>query len=269
MNSANAIPADTESIKGCCARLYESDVARLLLGESFHPGGLRLTERLGTVLGLNAQSKVLDVASGKGASAIFFAERFGCEVEGIDYSAQNVEQATIEAAGKGLSARLRFRQADAERLPFDNSSFDTVICECAFCTFPNKTSAAREFARVLRQGGAVGLSDLTRASELPTELDGLLAWAACIADAQPLESYKAQLVNAGLRISDAENHDGALTEMVQQVRLKLLSVEIAAGLKKLELPNIDLTAAKTMAKVAIEATRQGKLGYSIICGVKP
>src|SRR5713226_10401528 len=94
-----------ETVKQCCARLYESDFAKLLLGDSFHPGGLRLTERLGTLLGLTSHSRVLDIASGKGTSALFLAERFGCEVLGIEYSGQNVEQANAAAAAKGIAAR--------------------------------------------------------------------------------------------------------------------------------------------------------------------
>jgi arsenite methyltransferase len=268
MSSGHTASDGHENIKQCCARLYESDFARLLLGESFHPGGLRLTERLGVLLGLNAESKILDVASGKGTSAIFLAERFGCEVTGIDYSARNVEQAMVASAEKGFTQRVHFRQADAERLPADDGLFDAVICECAFCTFPDKPSAAREFARVLRRGGGVGLSDLTRGSDLPNELDGLLAWVACIADAQPLESYSAHLTNAGLRVSRTEAHDEALTEMVHQIRMKLLGVEIMTGLRKLTLPDVDVAAAKTMAHAALEAIKQGKLGYSILCGVK-
>ena len=73
-----------ETVKQCCARLYESDFAKMLLGDSFHPGGVKLTERLGTLVGLTSQSRVLDIASGKGTSALFLAERFGCEVIGID-----------------------------------------------------------------------------------------------------------------------------------------------------------------------------------------
>ena len=81
---------EQETVKQCCARLYESDFAKLLLGDSFHPGGLKLTERLGELLKLGPHSRVLDVASGKGTSALFLAERFGSEVVGIDYSSQNV-----------------------------------------------------------------------------------------------------------------------------------------------------------------------------------
>src|SRR5207244_4203806 len=93
------------------------------------------------------------------------------------------------AAAKGMSSRVSFQVGDAERLPVAEASFDAIICECAFCTFPEKSAAANEFARVLRFGGQVGLSDLTRGRALPKELDGLLAWIACIADAQSVETY--------------------------------------------------------------------------------
>ena len=205
-----------ENVKQCCARLYESDIAKMLLGDSFHPGGVRLTERLGALLGLAAQSRVLDIASGKGTSALFLAERFGCEMIGIDYSERNVDEANAAAAGKGLGQLVSFQKGDAERLPFADASFDAVICECAFCTFPDKFAAANEFARVLRCGGSMGISDLTRGPALPPELDGLLAWIACIADAEPVQDYVKHLEAAGLRLKLTESHDEALLEMVHR-----------------------------------------------------
>src|SRR5258708_1431330 len=257
-----------DAVKQCCARVYESDFAKLLLGDSFHPGGVKLTERLGTLLGLTPQSRVLDIASGKGTSALFLAERFGCEVLGIDYSRQNVEQANAAAAEKGMAKRASFREGDAERLPVADSLFDAIICECAFCTFPDKPAAAGEFARVLRTGGGVGLSDLTRGPVLPKELDGLLAWIACIADAQPLDSYIQYFSRAGFRVEHTEQHNEALLEMVNQVRGKLLGVEIMLGLRKLDLPGVDLPMAKQMAQSALTAIQQGALGYAIVCGAK-
>jgi len=257
-----------ETVKQCCARLYESDFAKLLLGDSFHPGGLKLTERLGTLLGLTVQSRVLDIASGKGASALFLAECFGCEVLGIDYSEQNVEQANAAAAAKGLDKRVSFRTGDAERLPVAESSFDAIICECAFCTFPDKPTAANEFARVLRSGGGIGLSDLTRGAVLPKELDGLLAWIACIADAQRVDSYVQYLCAANFRVEHTESHDEALLEMVNQIQMKLPGAEIMVGLKKLDVPGVDLAAAKQTAQAALTAIRQGTLGYAVVCGSK-
>jgi ubiquinone/menaquinone biosynthesis C-methylase UbiE len=261
-------PADSKSVKQCCAQLYESDLAKILLGDSFHPGGLRLTERLGELLRLTPESRVLDVASGTGTSAFFLAERFGCHVVGIDYSSQNIAQANELAKTKGLAFCIRFERGDAERLPYPTAAFDAVLCECAFCTFPDKFAAAREFARVLRPKGQVGLSDLTRGPLLPKELDSLLAWIACIADAQSVESYAACLRGADLEVENVELHDDALTEMVQQIRTKLFGAEIMVGLKKLNLPGVDFSPAKQVVKSALAAIRQGQLGYSIITASK-
>ena len=147
--------ARTETLKQCCAKLYESDLAKILLGDSFHPGGLKLTERLGSLLQLTQENRVLDAASGNGATALFLAERFGCQVVGIDYSGQNVADASELALGKGLSSLVRFERGDAESLPFPDESFDAIICECAYCTFPNKADAAREFARVSTQAAVL------------------------------------------------------------------------------------------------------------------
>ena len=253
-------------VKQCCARLYESDFAKLLLGESFHPGGLKLTERLGQLLQLGPSSHVLDVASGRGTSAIFLAQHFGCEVIGLDYGPQNVAQANDVAARQGLSARVRFEQADAESIPYPNSSFDAVVCECAFCTFPDKSKASDEFARVLRGAGRVGISDLTRVAELPKELDGLLAWIACIAAAEPIEEYLRCFRNSGLRPVTTEPHDNALIDMVRQIQGKLLGVEIVAGLKKIDLPGLDLAATKQMATVALAAIQRGATRIRDHCG---
>src|SRR3989442_9804958 len=259
----------TETLKQCCAKLYESDLARGLLGDSFHPGGLQLTERVGSLLHLAPESRVLDVASGKGTTALFLAERFGCHVVGIDYSGQNIADANQLASGKRLSSFVRFQCGDAESLPYPNKSFDAIICECAYCTFPNKTDAAREFARVLRPGGRVGLSDLTRGPALPKELDSLLAWIACIADAQPVESYADSLRSAGFALEKVELHHEALTEMVHQIRMKLLSAEVLVSLKKLVLPSVDFTSASHMAQSALTAIQKAQLGYAVLIAVKP
>jgi arsenite methyltransferase len=252
------------AVKSCCSRLYESDYVKLLLGDSFHPGGVKLTQRLGEMLGLTTQSRVLDVAAGQGTSAIYLAKHFDCEVIGVDYGADMVRRAGENAVAHGVNGRVRFEQGDAERLPFGDDSFDAIICECAFCTFPDKPSAAQEFSRVLRTGGRVGLSDLTRADVLPEELNTLLAWIACIADAQPAERYAALLSSAGFTGSCVERHDDALTEMVNQIRMKLLGAELMVGLRKMELPDVDFVQAKQMARSALEAIQQGKLGYAIV-----
>src|SRR2546425_2501814 len=230
------VESDAVEIKTCCATAYQSDVARLLLGDSFHPGGLKLTEHLGTLLHLGPRQRVLDVASGQGRSAIALAQRFGCQVLGIEYGTEAVKKATETATEVGVTHLVTFQQGDAERLPVSDGTFDAVICECAFCTFPDKATAASEFLRVLKSGGQVGLSDLTRTGEVPAELQGLLAWIACIADAQPLENYVQYLTDVGLTIQLVEQHDEALFDLVRDIQGKLLGAELLVKLNKITLP---------------------------------
>jgi ubiquinone/menaquinone biosynthesis C-methylase UbiE len=260
---------DAGEIKQCCARLYESEIVSRLLGESFHPGGAGLTERLGQLLSLTPESRVLDAASGKGTSALLIAQRFGCAVVGVDLSTQNVAHATAEADRLGLAGRVSFEVGDAERLPLDDASVDAIICECAFCTFPDKRAAAHEFARVLKPGGRVGLSDITRSPGPPGEPTDLMAWIACLADARPAHSYAAWLADAGFTKAAVEAHDDALTEMIRGIGTRLFATEVLAGLGKLDLEGIDFPAAKRMTKQALAAVAARRLGYAIVCATKP
>ena len=260
---------DAAEIKQCCARLYESELVSRLLGDSFHPGGAALTERLGQLLGLTPESRVLDAASGRGTSAVLIAQRFGCAVVGVDLSAQNVAHATVEADRLGLAGQVTFRVGDAERLPIDDASVDAVICECAFCTFPDKPRAAREFGRVLKPGGRVGLSDITRAPGPKGELSDLMAWIACLADARSAEAYAEWLAGADLTKLIVEVHDDALREMIRDVGARLFATEVMVGLGKLDLAGIDFPAAKRMTKQALTAVAEHRLGYAIVCATKP
>jgi ubiquinone/menaquinone biosynthesis C-methylase UbiE len=242
----------------------------VLLGDSFHPGGLPLTERLGELLGLDPGSQVLDVAAGRGTSGIFLAQRFGCTVVGVDYSAQNVALAAEAAALAGARDRVTFREEDAERLQaFGDGTFDAVVCECALCTFPDKPAAAQAMARVLRPGGRLGLSDLTRSGPLSADLETLLAWVACVADARPVEDYVGFLRDAGLEPAAPERHDDALRDLMATVRGKLIGAELLVNLKRLTLPGADFTQAKVMARAAMEAVNAGTLGYMLVVAQKP
>jgi ubiquinone/menaquinone biosynthesis C-methylase UbiE len=261
--------AEAEHVKQCCARLYESELVSRLLGDSFHPGGDALTERLGRLLELTPASRVLDAASGRGTSALLLAQRFGCSVLGVDLSTQNVERAAAAADRLGLEGRVQFRIGDAEQLPVDAASMDAVMCECAFCTFPDKAQAAREFARVLKARGRLGLSDVTRMPGPAGELDDLMAWVACLADARPAAAYAELLSAAGYTDVTIESHDGAIVEMIRGIGAKLFAAEVLAGLKAIDLAGVDLTEAKRLTNQALAAAQEHRLGYAIVHATKP
>jgi SAM-dependent methyltransferase len=256
--------ASAETLKSCCAAAYEGEFARLLLGDSFHPGGLDLTRRLANLLELRRGLRVLDVACGRGETAIFLAKEFGCEVVGIELSGRNVKEAGARAAEAGVEHLVRFVEGDAERITFPDASFDRVICECAFCTFPDKVTAAREMGRILRRDGRIGISDLTRQEALPADLNGLISWIACIADALPVSDYEAALLAGSLHVDMVENHSNCLLQMAKDVQSRLLGLELLAGLNKLDLPGVDISQAKQFARSAMRAIQEGTIGYALI-----
>ncbi|MBI2888103.1 MAG: class I SAM-dependent methyltransferase [Chloroflexi bacterium] len=262
---------DRESfVKSCCAALYEGKGAAMLLGESLHPGGLALTERLGQLLNLGPRTCILDVASGNGASAVYLAKRFGCAVTAVDYSGKNVTLGTNKAAAAGLRGQACFVLADGEQLPVQDSSFDAVICECAYCTFPDKAAAVAEFARVLRPGGYLGVTDVTTSGRpLPDTLEALLAWIACLAGAQRVEEYERQFTEGGFQMSAMEDHSDSLKALVRELRTKLLGLDLLAKLGNVAGLAEALAESKQLGKYAADAVESGLLGYHLFIGEKP
>jgi SAM-dependent methyltransferase len=194
------------------------------------------------------------------------ARRFGCAVVGVDLSQANVEAARRTARAANLDALARFEVGDAEALQCDQI-FDAVLCECAFCTFPDKASAAGSMGHLIHAGGQIGFSDVVRDGALPPELDGILAWLGCIADARPVSVYREYLEQAGFSIQVEEDHRGALLEMVRSIQTRLLSAQVVTGLKGLQLQgSVDLDEAARMGRAAMAAVRAGTLGYTVLAG---
>jgi len=260
----------SEEIKQCCAMFYASDWAQQLLGESYHPGGVALTERLGRLLDLGPGDRVLDVACGSGTSALHLAALFGCQVTGVDYSRDNIERARQKARDADLVDRVTFQHGDAEHLNYPTAAFDVVMCECALCTFPDKPAATREFRRVLGAGGRVGISDVTRDGVLPPELTTLFARSACIADALAAEGYAAVLTGAGFSNVHIEPHQDAAMEVIERVRLGLLGMQVMAGLgQPTPLSRTDLRRGLDLTKLVAQAARDGQLGYTLVIARLP
>ena len=106
-------------------------------------------------LDLRPEHRVLEVASGSGGPARYLAERIGCRVTGIDANESGV--ATAREAG---GARLDFAVADADaRLPFQDGTFDGLLCIDSMNHFPHRADVFREWHRVLRPGRRAVFTD--------------------------------------------------------------------------------------------------------------
>jgi SAM-dependent methyltransferase len=104
-------------------------------------------------LGLTADDHVLEVASGSGGPALYVASTAGCRVTGIDANEKGVATASQMAVRSGQTHRVRFTVADANvRLPFDDDTFDAVLCIDSMNHFPDRLAVFQEWHRVLGAG---------------------------------------------------------------------------------------------------------------------
>jgi SAM-dependent methyltransferase len=118
-------------------------------------------EDLCEALDLRAGSRVLDVAAGNGNATLAAARRW-CEVTSTDYVAPLLESGRARAQAEGHT--IQFQEADAEKLPFPDASFDTVMSTFGVMFTPNQEQAASELARVCKPGGKIGLANWTHES---------------------------------------------------------------------------------------------------------
>jgi SAM-dependent methyltransferase len=101
--------------------------------------------------GVGPDMRVLDVCTGPGILATAVQER-GATVVGLDFSDEFLALARRNVPG------ATFQRGDAQALPFDDDSFDAVVCGYGVIHVPDPEKALSEIARVLRPGGRAAVS---------------------------------------------------------------------------------------------------------------
>jgi len=114
-------------------------------------------------LGARARGRVLEVAIGTGLNLPHYAA--DAAVTGVELSPAMLAIAQQRAADLGREVDLH--TGDAEHLPFDGDSFDTVVCALSLCTIPDPVAAIGEMKRVLVPGGRLLLLDHIRSTWPP------------------------------------------------------------------------------------------------------
>lgn len=107
-----------------------------------------------------AGADILEVAPGPGYSSIELAGTGDYTVTGLDISASFVQIARQQAAEAGV--QVDFRHGNVSAMPFEDASFDFIVCCAAFKNFSDPVGALREMHRVLRPGGRAYINDLRR-----------------------------------------------------------------------------------------------------------
>ena len=248
--------------KACYANLYQSDMAKLIMGDSLHPGGLGLTNKLGRLMGLERGDLVADLASAHGVSA----QVFRCSIVGVEFGAEAVRQAHETSAGSG---NAHFVRDDAESLPLRSGVFDAAVCECSMSLFMDNARAVSETARLLRPGGKFSLSDVTvQPGSLPEDLTGDLDQVLCMTDALTADGYVELLEQGGFTVTERLDASDEIIKILDEVESKLagfLAIQRAVGQPAGDAP-LD-RAPELIAKVR-DMVGPGDLGYWLFVGEK-
>jgi SAM-dependent methyltransferase len=111
--------------------------------------------RLGRVIRLGPECRVLDVASGRGGPALLLAAETGCTVEGIEIEPAFRDVAVARAAEAGLADRVSFRLCDAASHELPLGAFDAALCLGASFVWGGLVGTLDALEPAVRPGGHV------------------------------------------------------------------------------------------------------------------
>ncbi|MAV64312.1 MAG: bifunctional demethylmenaquinone methyltransferase/2-methoxy-6-polyprenyl-1,4-benzoquinol methylase [Pelagibacteraceae bacterium TMED237] len=107
--------------------------------------------RLIKEMNVNQNQSILDVATGTG-DVVLKLSPICKKVTGIDIASNMIDLAKIKQSRKNLS-NVNFLVGDAEKLPFDDSSFDLITISYGYRNISNPEKALKEFNRILKNNG--------------------------------------------------------------------------------------------------------------------
>jgi ubiquinone/menaquinone biosynthesis C-methylase UbiE len=138
-----------------------------------------LVQRMGTLLGLNENSKLLDVAPGMGTQDIYLFKNFAPQsIDGLDVTWKHIEHGRRRSREAGVEHRVRFQHGTAIELPFPDSSFTHVLSIEGPEHFDTREKFLHEARRVLQPGGIIAMADFIVKNPPRNPLEKLVAEAA-------------------------------------------------------------------------------------------
>jgi SAM-dependent methyltransferase len=194
-----------------------AELRREVYGEDVGQQGWRspLEERqIAALLGLDASCRLLDVGCGSGGPSVAMAEGSGCHVTGIDIEPAAIAYATALATRRGLNERASFMAVDCSgRLPFEDGTFDAVLCVDAINHLSHRFETLVEWSRLLRRGGRILFTDATivtgEVSKAELDVRASLGFYLFV----PPGLNEKAILDAGLELLRAEDRTEAVAEI--------------------------------------------------------
>jgi ubiquinone/menaquinone biosynthesis C-methylase UbiE len=195
--------------------------------DEFHHGGRAATAALVPKLNLKPGMYLLDIGSGIGGPARYFARHHGCRVTGVDLTEEFVAVARTLTRRLGMEDQVSFEQGSALAMPFSAATFDVATLLHVGMNIADKDRLFSEVRRVLKPGGIFGIYDQMR------ETDGKLTfpvpWASVpqTSFVETPATYKRLLTEAGFEVIwERSCREDALASFNQQTAAQPGSTEL-------------------------------------------
>lgn len=258
-----------EAIKSGISKLGKSvstvSINDLAPIDEFHIGGQSATIHFLNQLEIKPGHKVLDVGCGLGGSSRFSADKYNCQVTGVDLTEEYVETGNTLCGWLSMNQRIQLEVADATSLPYESETFDRAFMLHVGMNISEKAKLASELLRVLKPGGRVGIYDVMEMGH--GKLKFPVPWATS-SEGSSVESphiYKAALKQAGFKIITENSRREFALEFFQELQSKAAASE---GPPPLGLHILMGESAPTKVKNMIDNISNGLVSPTEIIAVK-
>jgi len=166
-----------------------------------HPAGFEIAERAFLYCHLPEGAKVLDIGCGDGATVNYLTEEFNLDIYGIDLNPSSIEK------------NEKIIPANAENIPFADSSFDGILMECSFSLMNNQERVLEECFRLLKENGYLVISDMF-ARGVPARFSG------CLGRLDSEETIVTLIERSGFQVTMFVDYSANLPSLWGQLILK-------------------------------------------------
>jgi tocopherol O-methyltransferase len=222
----------------------------------------QLLEHCVALLHPNNRDLVLDVGCGHGATAVYLAKRFGCQVTGLTISEKQAGLARENVCRAGVSGLVEIEIGDVDRFAFPSEKLDLVWTMESSEHFLDKHRYFQNVGSALRGGGRLLLAAWT-GSMKDRRVRGVADAFLC-SELWTVDQYTSAIQGAGLQVRSCEDLTAKVIPTWEVCRQRARAASLVT-------PLLPSAARNFVAGIdlILEAYRSGELTYTVISAEKP
>ncbi len=230
-----------------------------------------LVHRMGRLLGLTTDSKLLDVAPGMGTQDIYLLENFAPQsIDGLDVTWKHIEHGRRRAREANAEDRVRFHHGTAIELPFPDNHFSHVLSIEGPEHFDTREMFLREARRVLQPGGVIAMADFIVKNPPRNPFEKLVAeaarklWQVPRANVYSGEVYRRKMEAAGFENVEIEEIGASVIPGYYSEQMRPESIRAISKIRGFALARLGL-----LLDIAVyRGFTMGLLEYVLVRGVR-